>query len=94
MKRNHASKCAEIDFSYKQDAKIVHFLGKFATSSESAWAKRELYTVQLTFFKSHMVKVAFEKQFIRKRVERNLSSPFSAFLSLLFDDGFLISFQI
>ena len=48
MKRNHASKCAEIDFSYKQDAKIVHFHGKFATSSESAWAKRELYTVQLT----------------------------------------------
>ena len=41
-----------------------------------------------------MVKEAFEKQFIRKRVERNLSSPFSAFLSLLFDDGFLIRFQI
>ena len=49
MKRNHASKYAEIDFSYKQDAKIVHFHGKFATSSESAWAMRELYTVQLTF---------------------------------------------
>ena len=49
MKRNHTSKCAEIDFSYKQDAKIVRFHGKFPTSSESAWAKRELYTVQLTF---------------------------------------------
>ena len=36
VKRNHASKCAEIDFSYKQDAKIVNFYGKFATSSESA----------------------------------------------------------
>ena len=36
MKRDHASKCAEIDVSYKQDVKIVHFDGKFATSSESA----------------------------------------------------------
>ena len=50
MKRNHASKIAEIEFLYKKDAKIVHFHGKFATSSESAWAKRELYTVQLTYF--------------------------------------------
>ena len=41
-----------------------------------------------------MVKVAFEKQFIRKRVERKPSSTFSAFFSLLFDDRFLISFQI
>ena len=49
MKRNHASKCAKIDFSYIQDANIVNFHGKFATSSESARAKRELYTVQLTF---------------------------------------------
>ena len=29
MKRNHASKYAEIDFSYKQDAKIDHFHGTF-----------------------------------------------------------------
>ena len=36
MKRIHALKCAEIDFSYKQDAKIVLIHGKFATSSESA----------------------------------------------------------
>lgn len=42
MKRNHALKCSEIDFSYKQDANIVNFHAKFATSSESAWAKREL----------------------------------------------------
>ena len=41
-----------------------------------------------------MVKVAFEKQFIRKRVERKPSSPFLPFFSLLFDDRFLISFQI
>ena len=44
MKRNH-SKCAQINFSYWQNAKIVHFHGKFATSSESAWAKRELYRI-------------------------------------------------
>ena len=41
-----------------------------------------------------MVKVAFEKQFIRKRVKRKPSSPYSAIFSLLFDDQFLISFQI
>ena len=85
----HASKCAEIDFSYKQDAKIVQFHGKFATSSESAGAKRELYTVQLTFFKSRMVKIAFEKQFIR-----NLLAILSLFFSLVFDSRFLISCQI
>ena len=49
MKRKLALKCAEIDFSYKQDANMVNFQGKFATSSESTWAKQELYTVQLTF---------------------------------------------
>ena len=36
MRRNHASKCAEIDFSYRQDADIVIFNGKVATSSKSA----------------------------------------------------------
>ena len=41
-----------------------------------------------------MVKVAFEKQFIRKRVERKPSSTFSDLFSLLFDNRFLISFQI
>ena len=46
------------------------------------------------FFKSHMVKVTFEKQIIRKRVERKPSSTFSSFFSLLLDDRFLISFQI
>ena len=40
-----------------------------------------------------MVKVALEKQFIRKRVERKPSSPFSAFFSLLFDVRFLINFK-
>ena len=80
MKRNHASKCAEIDLSYKQDAKIVHFHGKFATSSESAWAKRESYTLfnWPFFFKSHMVKVAFETQFMR-----NLLTIFSLFFSIV-----------
>ena len=28
MERNRTSKCAEIDFSYKQDASIVIFKGK------------------------------------------------------------------
>ena len=37
-----------------------------------------------------MVKVAVEKQFIHKRVERKPSSPFSVFFSLLFDNRFLI----
>ena len=36
VKSNYASNCAEIDFSYKQDANIVGFPGNFATSSESA----------------------------------------------------------
>ena len=41
-KINYDPKCAEIDFSYKQEAKIVNFHGKFATSSESPRGKREL----------------------------------------------------
>ena len=49
VKMNYASKCAETDFSYKQNANTVNFQGKFATSYESARAKREWYTVQLTF---------------------------------------------
>ena len=49
MRRNHESKCTEINFSYKKDANRVKFHAKFATSSESAIAKRELYTFQLTF---------------------------------------------
>ena len=49
VKINYAWKCAEIDFSYKQDANIVNFQGKFATSSESARTKWEWYTVQLNF---------------------------------------------
>ena len=76
MKRNHASKNAEIDLSSKQDAKIVHFHGKFATSSVSARENENSTLVNWPFFfKSHMVKVAFEKQFIRKRVERKPSTP-------------------
>ena len=95
MKRNHAWKCADIDFSYKQDAKIVRFtanLRPFLKAPEQS----ENYTLfnWPFFFKSHMVKVAFEKQFIRKWVEHKPSSPFSAFCSLLFDNRFLISFQI
>ena len=49
VKINYAWKCAEIDFSYKQDANIVNFQGKFATSSESARTKWEWYTIQLNF---------------------------------------------
>ena len=40
-----------------------------------------------------MVNVAFEKQFIRKQVERKASPTFSAIFSLLLGDLFLISFQ-
>ena len=42
MKINYAIKCAEIDFSYKQDANIVNFQGKFATSYEKRKSKARM----------------------------------------------------
>ena len=89
VKRNHASKCAEIDFSYKQCKMLKQLI--FTANLRLLLKAPERSE---NYIKSHMVKVGFEKQFIRKRVERKPSSTFSAFFSLLSDDRFLISFQI